>query len=125
MNITLKTIPHNQQRYETVGDWEIKEDGSVEIRVSDMGNDKYAALVAIHELVELLLCDDRGITDEAVTAFDKDFEASRPDGNEDEPGDSKDAPYRDEHFFATSIERLIAAELEVDWADYEQAINAL
>ncbi|MGB7195332.1 MAG: hypothetical protein WBD81_17900 [Collimonas pratensis] len=125
MHITLKTIPHNQQRYETCGDWQIKPDGSFEILVSDMGNEKYAALVALHELCEVLLCQDRGITDESVTAFDEAYEAQRPEGDESEPGDSPAAPYAEEHCAATGIERVMASLLNVKWADYEKAINSL
>lgn len=125
MNINIKTIPHNEQRYETVGDWWFDENGDLQIRVSDVGNPKYEFLVAYHELAEVMLCKDRGITTEEVDTFDKNFEANRPEGNEDEPGDDPNAPYRKEHFFATSLERLVAAELNVDWNKYDETINKL
>lgn len=35
------------------------------------------------------------------------------------------APYRKEHFFATSLERLFSAELDVDWQEYERFVDAL
>ena len=125
MKILLKTIPHSKQRYETSGDWQIAEDGSISIDVSDMGNEDYAFLVAIHEAVEVWLCQKRGITDEVVTAFDIEFERNRPEGDESEPGDHPDSPYRKEHFVATNIERIIAAELGVLWADYDKAVMGL
>jgi hypothetical protein len=125
MNITMKVIPHNEHRYETVGDWWFDEDGSLQIRVSDMGNEDYAILVAVHELIEVLLCKKRGITDEAVSAFDTAFEDARVEGNTDEPGDDPKSPYRAEHLFATGIEKLLAAELGVDWKTYDEAVNAL
>ena len=125
MKIQLRTIPHSEQRYETVGDWENLPEGSLRISVSDMGNDDYAFLVAIHELVEVWLCNKRGITDEAVSAFDIEYEKNRPEGDESEPGDHPDAPYRKEHFFATNIERMIALELGVDWAQYDQKVMSL
>ena len=125
MKIQLRTIPHSEQRYETVGDWENLPEGSLRISVSDMGNDDYAFLVAIHELVEVWLCNRRGITDEAVSAFDIEYEKNRPEGDESEPGDHPDAPYRKEHFFATNIERMIALELGVDWAQYDKAVMSL
>jgi hypothetical protein len=81
--------------------------------------------VALHELIEVTLCEERGITCEQVDAFDKAYERTRPKGDESEPGDSPDAPYRKEHFFSTSIERLMAAELGVDWAKYDEAIYKL
>ena len=125
MKIQLRTIPHSEQRYETVGDWENLPEGSLRISVSDMGNDDYAFLVAIHELVEVWLCNKRGITDEAVSAFDIEYEKNRPEGDESEPGDHPDAPYRKEHFFATNIERMIALELGVDWEKYSKAVMSL
>ena len=125
MNIVVKTIPHAEQRYETVGDWWLDEAGDLQIRVSAMGEWKYEALVAFHELAEALLCKDRGITTEMVDAFDMAFEARREAGNTDEPGDDPNCPCRREHFFATSVERLLAAEFRVDWAAYDAAVAGL
>ena len=124
MKIIIETIPHKKQRYPTVGDWYFKK-GVLHIRVSKMSSWKNEMLVAVHELVEVLLCKDRGITTAQVDAFDKAFEKKRKPGNEDEPGDDPKAPYRKEHFFATNIERLMAAELRVDWAKYDQEIMDL
>ena len=125
MNITIKTIPHNAQRYDTCGDWWFDEAGDLEIRVSDMGNWKYEALVAFHELAEVLLCKDRGITTEMVDAFDMAFEAKREVGNVDEPGDDPACPCRKEHFFATTVERALSAELGVDWSAYDEVVVSL
>jgi hypothetical protein len=126
MDIIIKTIPHNQQRYETVGDWYFSQDHSkLFIFVSYMGNTHYEFLVAFHEQAEAMLCWDRGINEGAITVFDKLFEQNREAGNEDEPGDDPLAPYRKEHFFATTVERLMAAELNVDWEKYDKAIYAL
>lgn len=125
MNVTIKTIPHDKQVYETCGDWRFDEKGDLNIFISDMKNWKYEALVAIHELIEVCLCKDREITTEEVDAFDINFEEQRKIGfhsEQDEPGDDPDAPYRKEHFFATSVERLIAAELGVDWKEYDEAV---
>lgn len=125
MDITIKIIPHGQHRYETCGDWWSDDDaGNLELRVSDMGDWRKEALVAVHELVEVLICKQRGITTEQVDVFDKAFEATREEGDE-EPGDDPACPYRREYFFATSIERLLAAELGVDWAEYDKAIADL
>ena len=128
LEIKVKTIPHAQHRYETVGDYWTTDKGEVkrEVRVSEMGNWKYEFLVAIHEQIEQALCINRGISEELITKFDEEYEASRrPDDLTSEPGDDSNAPYRREHFFATSIERLIAAELGVDWGEYEKAIYNL
>ena len=119
MEIRIKTIPSSEQVYPTVRDWRFDEQGNLNIFVSDMGNWKYETLVAVHELVEALLCKDRGIKKEDVDDFDIEFEKNRVEGNEDEPGDDINAPYRKEHFFATDIERLIAGQLGVDWLDWK------
>lgn len=122
---TLKFIPHSEQRYETVGDWIVDPDGNHEIRVSDMGDERYNWLVAFHELAEFMLCLQRGIKQEDVDAFDKAFEDKREDGNCDEPGDDIKAPYRKEHFFATTVERALSAEMGVDWKSYDDTVMSL
>ena len=113
MEISVKTLPHDKQRYNTCGDYWFN-DGLIHIRVSDMKNEDYAFLVAIHEQIEAYLTQKRGIDEKEITLFDTSYQG------EGEPGDAKDAPYRKEHFFATTIERLIAAELNVDWNEYEK-----
>lgn len=125
MRILIETIPHSQQRYPTCGDWTFDKRGNLTIRVSKLSTWKREMLVAVHELVEVLLCKSRGISQKSVDAFDKAFEANRPPGNYDEPGDDRNAPYRKEHFFATNIEALLSAELGVNFQDYEAELNSL
>jgi hypothetical protein len=128
MNINIQTIPHKEQRYETPGDWWFDEKGNLEIRVSDMGNLEYEGLVALHELIEVQLCKKRGITTEQVDAFDKQYEADREKGlhgEDDEPGDDPQAPYKKEHFFATNLECLMCGELGLDFKEYEKTVQAL
>jgi len=123
--INIQVIPHSQQRYETVGDWWKDEQGILQIRVSEFDDWKMESAVAVHELIEIILCHARGIKQDIVDDFDKNFEANRQEGNTDEPGDDPKAPYRKEHFFATSIERLLCAELDINWKEYEEKINNL
>lgn len=128
MNISLKTIPHAQQRYETCGDWVVHENGDLEILVSDLGNWKYEALIAFHELAEVLICREQGVTQAAVDEFDLAFEVGRANGlhkPEDEPGNDPDAPYRLAHFIAEALERILAVALLVDWKKYGEAVDAL
>lgn len=126
MMIDIRVIPHKEQRYETIGDWWFNKDNSkLSIRVSNLNNEDYENLIALHEQVEALLCLKRNIDEKKITAFDIKFEKHREFGNTDEPGDDPKAPYRKEHFFATSIERLMAAELNIDWRKYEEAVYAL
>lgn len=119
--VSIKAIPHSEQNYETCGDYATDEFGTLHITVSDFGNDDYAFLVAIHELVEAWLCRKRGISDELITAYDVSRETSRQPGDLSEPGDDRECPYRFEHSIATAVERLMCAELGINWFDYEAA----
>ncbi len=120
-------IPHNEQRYETAGDWQAQKDGSCHITVSRLPDPRYEILVAIHELIEATLCAQRGIKQSDVDTFDQLFEHERGNlgalhGPDDEPGDDPRAPYRRQHRIATAIEMLLATEMGVDWADYEREL---
>ena len=120
MNIRINTIPHNQQRYETAGDWQFLGDELV-INVSDM--DSFAGLneflVGIHELIEAMLCRSYGIKEQEVDDWDK---AHIDDAD---PGAIPGCPYYRQHFLASIIERMLADELDVNWNDYEEAIENL
>jgi hypothetical protein len=120
MDIVARVIPHDEQRYETVGDWRFHT--ALQVRVSEMRDWRYEMLVTIHEIVEAVLCRAAGIHDDVVDAFDAEHAQL---GGKGEPGDSPDAPYRRQHGIATGIERLLAAEMGVDWVAYEEAVNAL
>lgn len=122
----ISVIPHGKQRYDTIGDW--IPGNPTHIRVSRMKDQRYTFLVALHELVEYELCKMKGTSDSKVVAFDKQFEAERMLGYhswEEEPGDDPRAPYRKEHAFATSVERMVAQKMGVNWSDYERAVLAL
>lgn len=121
LDIRIKTIPHEEHRYDTSGDWWFtnRPKTRVEIRVSDFGNPDHEFLLALHELVEMWLCRRRGISQRAVDRFDVAYEKKRREGDETEPGDDPQAPYYREHQFACGIERLMAAELGVNWQEYE------
>lgn len=125
MKIRIETIPHQAQRYPTVGDyWD--EAGVEEIRVSEMPDWRYEALVAVHEMIEMILVKHRGISEQSISQFDIAFEQSREEGKvRGEPGDDPRAPYQKEHFFATNLERLLAAELGVDWFEYDTLVDGL
>lgn len=129
MNVSIKVIPHKEHRYPTVGDWWFDASKStIEIRVSDMNNWRYEMLVAVHELIEVLICKHKGITTKQVDKFDMQFEKERAQGKHPdyaEPGDQPKAPYRDQHCIATGVERILAACLGVCWEHYAQAIESL
>jgi hypothetical protein len=125
MRIIIEPILHSQQRYNTAGDWWFEPDevgGTLIVKVSMTGNDKYDTLVGIHEVVEAVLCKSRGIREVDVSAFDEEFESNRKPGSNDEPGNDPNAPYFKEHQVATQVERIVSDELGVDWDEYDKAI---
>src|SRR6266480_3968999 len=125
MRINIEVIPHEQQRYPTVGDY-WTEDGVQQVRVSRLPDWRYEILVAVHEIIELAITRHRGISEELISEFDIDFERLRESMKRSgEPGDHPDSPYRREHFFATNLERLLAGELDVDWLEYENCVDGL
>ena len=95
------------------------------ISVSKLSDWRHEVLIAIHEFAEVVICKHNGVSQESVDKFDMDFEEARHPDNEDEPGDDPSAPYVREHCIATGIERIIAAELDVKWKNYEDEINQL
>ena len=105
-SISIKSIPHKEQRYETCGDWWDDEKGEVQIRVCDVGNPSIELSVVIHELVEQHLCKIAGITDEEVSAFDDNWQKEHPKNTKDEPGDLPSAPYHEQHKVAVAIEDI-------------------
>lgn len=159
MKILIETIPHKEQRYETVGDWQWvrqheyraaniwnaeqhcthctgtpRENEAIggecpdapptlRICVSQMSELRYEWLVAIHELVEAILCEKAGITPAQVDEFDMNY--SPQVGDPVEPGDSSFAPYHRQHRFASIVEELVAMELGVDWNSYSSEVNSL
>ena len=125
MKIIVETIPHQEQRYTTVGDWFYEVDGTLHIKVSELSDKRREVLIAVHELVEVLLCEQAGIGQLAVDEFDKQYEANRAPDNFDEPGDDPTAPYVRQHCLATSVERLMAAEMGVNWKEYEEELDKL
>ncbi len=125
MKINIETIPHDKQRYPTSGDYWLDENQVLQVRVSDTGKDDYNALIAIHELIELTLAKSAGISFKIIDNFDKDFEQLRKPEDMTEPGDAPNSPYRKQHLIATGVEKILAAELGVDWKAYDDAVNNL
>lgn len=124
MKVVIETIPHDQHRYPTIGDYWTDADGTKHIRVSELPDRRYAILIALHELIESEICDFRGIPEEAITAFDKQH-CDDDDPWVDDPGNCPEAPYHREHVFAECIERLVARELDVNWQEYDAVLKAL
>ena len=125
IDLDVRTIPHEHQRYATVGDYVDDSFRRVHITVSCMRNWRYELLVAVHEMVEYYLCKEAKIKMEDIDAFDKTYELQRLPDDDSEPGDSVLAPYHEQHVAATRIEKFIAAELGVNWTTYDKVVNNL
>jgi len=105
MRITLKSILHDEQRYDTLGDWFHDEDG-IQIRVDEMKDKDEEIAFAIHELVEYWFCKKSGITDTEVVGFDKNHPSLT------EPGENEKSPYHDQHFAANKVEKMFREQLK-------------
>jgi hypothetical protein len=136
MKILIETVMHSEQRYPTVGDWQWLTAGecglesaehpgelTLRIRVSEMNDWRCEALVAVHELIEALLCKQAGISEQEVDAFDTEFITR--EGVHSEPGDSMAAPYHYQHKIASHMEGQLARDLDVSWKDYEKEVDSL
>jgi hypothetical protein len=147
-SIGIRTIPHTQHRYPTVGDWynKLVPSTNTSMDLIEVSNflevvqkahpsmsfiaqtelaEKYEFLVTYHEFIEMKLCQIRKVNQAVVDAFDMEYESKRVVGDVSEPGDSKDAPYHLEHTFATAQEMVLAKVLGVDWEAYSNAVNSL
>lgn len=122
--IYVETIPHKNQRYPTCGDWQFLP-GGLHVSVSDTGNRMSNMLVALHEIVEAILCEARGVSEKAVDEFDIRYEASRKEGDFSEPGDDPKAPYHEQHRVADIVERMVALHAKVDWKQHESNLEQL
>lgn len=122
MNITIKVIPESQQRACVNGcDWYWDDNNDLQVRVSPLSDWRHEVLLGIHEVVEAIMCRHNGVTQEMVDAFDVEYDKTHAvDIN---AGDDPASPYKREHTLATAIERIICAELEVDWKTYDDEIQ--
>jgi len=122
--ITIEVIPHLNQRYNTCGDWQFDAKGNLKIKVSRLARTGWrgSAAIAVHELVEALLCQARGITTEDVDKFDLSFD---PAVQEWEPGDDPTCPCKREHCVATGVERILINEFGIDWLPYENELEEM
>lgn len=117
--ITVRTIPHGEQRYETVGDWIVTPEGDIHVLVSEVGDLDAEFLVAIHELIEAWAFAKRGGTQQAADEFDM----GHPEL--DEPGCDPRCPYHAEHEAAEVVERVACAAIGKDWHEYEAVFERL
>jgi hypothetical protein len=114
--VILESKPYCEMRYNTLGDWYLDETGALRVvvakddGVNPIGVDEQK-LILLHELVEVWLCEKKGITQKQVDEFDFAFEKRCEEG---EPGDHPDAPYRVQHRAAMLIEHMMAHFMGLD-----------
>lgn len=118
MKIAIKTVKQSDQRYCTCDDWKRNGD-TMEILVSEMGDDEMNFLIAIHAMIEAFLCERDGVKEEDVTKFDME------NMDLDNPGDNPKAPYNKQHLIATLIECQLASYLGIPWKLYEERISEI
>jgi hypothetical protein len=120
--ITANTIPHEDQRYDTAGDYIDLASGEVRLLfISEMGNTDYEFLVLIHELIEQHLCLKRGIPEPVIADFDIKYSGEHSEN----PGLDPAAPYHKEHMFAERIEEMVGKELGIDMEAYNAVFDTL
>ena len=123
--IIIDFVPHQQQRYNTPGDYFYDKNFDngelLKVVISKLDDPYLEELVAIHEMIEEMLTRKFGITEQQIMDFDLKYEKEREQGlhePEDEPGFDKDSPYWKWHQVSTSIEMLLCALLDVNWEQY-------
>ncbi len=118
-SVIIATISPKEMRYRTVGDWFFTEPGCLTIQVADTGNWIYNLLVAVHELIETILCQIAGVSEKRVSNFDLAHQ------DDEDPGTHPKAPYHDQHMTAMGIEMILAARAGVKWRIYEDALDRI
>jgi hypothetical protein len=115
--VTIRFVPQKEQRYETVGDWEIKGKELV-VTATRYDDLRWSWAIAFHELVEAAMCTLNGVTSQEVDEFDM------GQGIEyEEPGRHPSAPYHREHLLAFALERKLADAMGVDWKLYDATLT--
>jgi hypothetical protein len=125
LKITIQIIEKTQHRPGISGcDWTFDQNGDLTVSITKMSDWRREVALGFHEAAEAVLCLHNGVTQKMVDDFDVPFERDHPN-SKIEAGDQSDAPYKREHSLATAIERILAAEFGIDWADYDRELEAL
>ena len=106
-------------RYKSAGDWFFTENGDLEIKVADLGDWRMEFIVGLHELVEVMLCKYKGITQKQVD----DFDMSEYGLSLEEPGLDPKAPYFEQHAIALKVEELVYEPLGINVDMFEDRMG--
>lgn len=124
MNMNVLVIPNSEMRPEVDGcDWFYDDTGNLEVRIAPLSCWEMETCLAIHELIESILCKKAGISQTEVDQFDLKFDRDHPNEPDIGAGDDPDAPYHRQHIVATTIERIVAGELNLNWEEYEKELG--
>jgi hypothetical protein len=131
--IEVDIVPHSTQRYDTPGDWQFigaGQDWRLRVSVSNLSETKpyvghpwYEVALALHEVIEALLCRAQGVTEEAVDLWDK--QSVWKTHGFSEPGEDPECPYYKQHMFAEAFERLFISQLGLSWREYSERLTQL
>ena len=125
LSASISIVSKELMRYDTAGDWIVElmqydaagdlivPNEKIAITVARQKDRRYEMLIAVHELVEAILCRERGITADMVDEWDIILHPEAQD-----PGALPGCPYAKEHSAAECIERMLAHELGVEWNTY-------
>lgn len=123
MKIEIIFIPHENQRYPTLGDYWVDTEGNWQIRVSEMGDIRSMVAVALHELFEMGSIMHKKIPIKVIDEFDMAFEKEREEGKvppDAEPGHDPRAPYLLDHVNAELVEWLYCTHTGLMWNLHEE-----
>jgi len=70
-------------------------------------------LIAVHELVEAILCKAHGVSQETVDKWDMGTGKALQ-----EPGNDPRAPYHAEHVVAEGVEAIVGSHLKIEWLEH-------
>jgi hypothetical protein len=127
MKIKINFIPHKDHLFTTLGHWAYDE-WELNIWVSDEICWQNKVLVIAHELIEVAVCINEGITTEECDKFDALFESEYDAGiwtKDIEAGYDKRCPYRKGHIWGGRFERLVCWILGGDWKKLNAECNEL
>jgi hypothetical protein len=129
MEIHIKTIPNEKFRViGGIGDYWYDDEGILQIRVVELGDEFMEKSIAVHELIEEALTKRRGLPEPEIQLFDEYYSQRQKMGlvpEDAEPGHDPSAPYRNEHCFAESVEMGMFALAGASWKEYEDKINSI
>jgi len=100
MDIRIHSIPHDQQRYDTAGNWITEFNTTTgledlkEVRISQLGDENAEFVCGIHEAIEAWWCRVHHIIQQDVDEFDIYWEETKPHYYEHEVWDKSEFPPR-------------------------------